>query len=100
MILARPASAVYQARKFVKRHTALVSATSAVFLALVAVVFASTGQAIRANRERDRAIQETKRADSEAAVARAVNDFLQNDLLAQAEARAQAGTHSNHCLGP
>jgi hypothetical protein len=42
----------------------------------VAVVFASTGQAIRANRERDRAIQETKRADSQAAVARAVNDFF------------------------
>ena len=41
--------------------------------------------------ERNRAVTEQRRADTEAAAAKAVNDFLQNDLLAQAGASAQAG---------
>jgi eukaryotic-like serine/threonine-protein kinase len=40
--------------------------------------------------ERNRAVAEKQRADTEAATARAVNDFLQNDLLAQAGADTQA----------
>ncbi len=40
--------------------------------------------------ERNRAIAEKQRADSEAASAKAVNEFLQHDLLAQAGASAQA----------
>ena len=47
-----------------------------------------------ATSERNRAVAETQRADREAAAARAVNDFLQNDLLAQAGASAQAGPNS------
>ena len=78
-ILARPPSAMYQARKFAIRHKALVSAAAAVFLILLAGISVSTLQAIRARRAEQ--------------VANAVNDFLQNDLLAQAGARAQAGTH-------
>jgi tetratricopeptide (TPR) repeat protein len=66
---------MYQARKFAVRHKTLVCAAVAVF------------QAVRANRERDRAL----RAEQ---VARAVNGFLQNDLLAQAGARAQAGRNT------
>jgi eukaryotic-like serine/threonine-protein kinase len=42
-------------------------------------------------RERDRALSEKARADEQAAIASAVNKFLQNDLLAQASADAQAG---------
>jgi tetratricopeptide (TPR) repeat protein len=45
----------------------------------------------RAVRERNRARSEAKRADTESATARAINDFLQNDVLAQASARVQAG---------
>jgi len=43
----------------------------------------------QARRERDTAVAERKRADTEAATARETNDFLQNDLLAQASAIGQ-----------
>jgi len=43
-----------------------------------------------ATRERNRAVAERQRADRESATAKAVNDFLLNDLLAQAAASAQA----------
>lgn len=39
--------------------------------------------------EKNRALAEKKRADDEAATSKAVNDFLQNDLLAQAGASTQ-----------
>ena len=86
-ILAKPATAIYQARKFVRRHRVLVGATAAVFVVLIAGISASTVEAIRAARERDRAL----RAEQ---VAAAVNDFLQNDLLAQASARGQADSRA------
>jgi eukaryotic-like serine/threonine-protein kinase len=40
--------------------------------------------------ERNRAVAEQRRADSESATAKAVSDFLQKDLLAQASANSQA----------
>lgn len=83
-ILAKPPTAIYQTRKFIARHRVLVGAVSAVFVVLLAGIMASTMATIRAARERDRAL----RAEQ---IANAVNDFLQNDLLAQAGARAQAG---------
>ncbi|MGH9645645.1 MAG: protein kinase domain-containing protein, partial [Bryobacteraceae bacterium] len=86
-ILARPPSAVYRASKFIRRHRILVSASAAVFVILLAGIAVSTAEAIRARRERDRAL----RAEQ---VATAVTDFLRNDLLAQASARAQAGTRA------
>ena len=139
-VTARPASASYQLQKFARRHRALVFAASAVFLALMAGVAASTLEAVRANREgqlairerdlaagaernarqesdhalpaeraatndrnraiaaeakaleqRNLALAEKRRADEESATAKAVADFLQKDLLAQAGASTQAG---------
>ena len=43
-----------------------------------------------ATRERNRALTEKQRADDEAATAKAVNNFLQEDLLSQASASQQA----------
>jgi tetratricopeptide (TPR) repeat protein len=43
-----------------------------------------------ANEERTRALSEKQRADTEATTARAINDFLNHDLLAQASADVQA----------
>ena len=82
-VLASPPSSVYRMRKFVRRHRIGV-ALAATFVALL-VAFAGTAwlQARRIALERDR-------ANREAETARAVNDFLQNDLLAQAGASAQA----------
>lgn len=44
-----------------------------------------------ANRERNTAIAERERANTEAATAKAVTDFLRDDLLGQASPNAQAG---------
>jgi serine/threonine protein kinase/tetratricopeptide (TPR) repeat protein len=73
---AAPPSKAYRARKFVRRHR-LGFATALAFMAvLVAGVLVSTLLAVRASR-----------AEQEA---RAVNAFLQDDLLAQASASRQA----------
>ena len=89
-IIARPPSAAYQVRKFARRHRALMAGVAAVFAVLVIGVAASTAEAIRANQARQAAVKERDRAVAAEASAKAVNDFLQNDLLAQAGASAQA----------
>jgi len=75
-VLAVAPSVAYRARKFARRHRAAVIATSAVLLVLLAATFISIRQSVRASRE--------------AAVAQAVNDFLQNDLLSQASIEGQS----------
>ncbi len=76
-IVAHPPSTGYQLKKFARRHRALVAGVAAVFLALIAGVVASTREAVRARRAE--------------ASAKAVDDFLQNDLLAQASVENQSG---------
>jgi non-specific serine/threonine protein kinase/serine/threonine-protein kinase len=76
-VLAVPPSVAYRARKFGRRYRAALATAGAFVLVLVAAAGISIRQSIRANRE--------------AAVAQAVNDFLQNDLLAQASANNQSG---------
>ncbi len=142
-VIARRPSAVYQIRKFARRHKALVAGVAAVFVVLVAGAIASAWQAARALRaeqaalrgmgrataaeqtaarerdravdagrqateernrahaaearsleERNRVVQEKQRADTEAATAQAINQFLQDDLLAQAGAGAQTGPNT------
>jgi serine/threonine protein kinase/tetratricopeptide (TPR) repeat protein len=97
-ISARPKSASYQLQKFARRHKALVAGVAAVFAVLIAGIIVSTREATLARRaeqvattERNRAVGEKQRADAESAAAKAVNDFLQNDLLAQASAATQSG---------
>ena len=53
---------------------------------------ASEAQALQ---DRNLALQQKHRADTESAAAKAVNDFLQNDLLAQASADNQSGQASS-----
>ena len=86
-IVARPSSATYQLQKLARRHKPLVAGAAAVFLALAAGVIASSWQAIRANRAQ-------QAAQAEAVTAKAISDFLQKDLLAQASAANQAGPNS------
>ncbi|HLJ48548.1 MAG TPA: serine/threonine-protein kinase [Bryobacteraceae bacterium] len=84
-VLARPESAWYRTKKFVLRNKLVVSSAAAVALALAVGAGVAIWQA-------ERAMEEKRRADIQAATARAVRDFLQNDLLAQAGSEAQAGT--------
>ncbi|MGZ4811721.1 MAG: tetratricopeptide repeat protein [Terriglobales bacterium] len=144
-ITARPASTLYQVRKFARRNRGLVAAVAVVFVVLVAGIIASSLESVRAKRaeigarkaelqarserdravtaeaatrqerdravnaesaanqardravkaeaqarrERDTAVAEKRRADTAAATATAINDFLQTDLLAQASASGQ-----------
>jgi serine/threonine protein kinase len=77
-ILAREQTLLYRAGKFVRRHRAALVTACAIALVLSAAAVVSILQSVRANRE--------------AAVAEAVNDFLQNDLLAQASTATQSAT--------
>ncbi|HEY6446871.1 MAG TPA: serine/threonine-protein kinase [Acidobacteriaceae bacterium] len=79
-IVARPPSATYQLGKFARRNKALVGGVAAVFVVLVLGILVSTREAVRARRAEASAV--------------AINDFLQNDLLAQASASGQAGPHT------
>jgi tetratricopeptide (TPR) repeat protein len=115
-----PPSAVYRLRKFLRRHRGPVAAALAVFLAVVAGAALATWQAVRATRaeaaalderdakeqarqaeadqraaavaQRERAGKAEEQARQEAAVSRAVRDFLQADLLRQADVVAQSET--------
>jgi serine/threonine protein kinase/Tfp pilus assembly protein PilF len=75
-VIARKDTIRYRASKFVTRNKAAVIAAVASLVLLVAAVIVSSWMAVRASR-----------AEQEA---REVNDFLQNDLLAQASANRQA----------
>ena len=81
-IAARRPSATYQIQKFARRHRALVGGFAGVFIVLIAGIIVSTWEAARARRAEQTAL-------TESATAKAVNDFLQNDLLAQASANQQ-----------
>jgi eukaryotic-like serine/threonine-protein kinase len=76
-VLAVPPSLVYRARKLVRRYRGVLAIAAAFVLVLIVAAVISIGQSIRASHE--------------AAVAQAVSDFLQNDLLAQASAANQSG---------
>jgi len=75
-VLAVAPSAAYRTRKFAWRHRGALATAGAFALVLIAAAGVSIWQSIRASRE--------------AAVAQAVNDFLQNDMLAQASSSTQA----------
>ena len=74
-VMAVAPSFAYRARKFARRYRVGLITASAFALVLIVATAVSIVQSIRARRQ--------------AAVAEAVNDFLQNDLLSQASAEAQ-----------
>jgi non-specific serine/threonine protein kinase/serine/threonine-protein kinase len=79
-VLAVPPSLAYRTRKFARRYRAPLMTASVFALMLVVAAVVSIREGIRAKRE--------------AAIADAVNEFLQNDLLAQAGASTQAGPNA------
>ena len=83
-ILAMPASAAYRAAKFYRRYRTGVVAVGVFVLVILGFGIAMAILAARTARERDIARTERARAD-------AVVDFLQNDVLAQADGGAQSG---------
>lgn len=87
-IVARPPTTTYQIQKFARRNKALVTGVAAVFVVLVLGIVASTWQAVKARRAE-------KKAEQQSAIAQAVNDFLQKDMLGQASAYNQSKPDPN-----
>jgi eukaryotic-like serine/threonine-protein kinase len=85
-VLATPASAAYRLRKFAERNRGILAAVCGLILVLVVGTIVSVYQAVRAHQAERAAVQQRDRADTEAATAAAVNNFLQHDLLGQAGA--------------
>jgi serine/threonine protein kinase len=101
-VLARPATALYQLRKFARRNRALVAGVAAVILALSAGVFVATVFAVRESKARaeaeeartaeveqrhlateakDAAVAEAEHSRYEADKATAINNFITNDFV-------------------
>lgn len=102
-ITARPPTTLYQFRKFARRNRPLVAGILIAFVALLGGIVGTTSQALRAISQRDRAreaehVADQRRLEAEAqrqeaqrqtAVARAINEFLNEDLLAAAKPEEQ-----------
>jgi serine/threonine protein kinase len=104
-----PPTLGYRLRKAYRRNRATVNMAAAIFAAALLAVAAQTWnllaaraarrdaeaardvaaeQRLEAERQRADAVRQKDRADEEKAVAKAISDFLQSDLLAQADAWA------------
>jgi tetratricopeptide (TPR) repeat protein len=109
-VVACPPSAAYRYRKFARRNKAVLGTILGVALALIAGICGTTWQAVRAisaersareseqraidernqkEAARSKAFDSEKKAAEEAAVAKAINEFLQQDLLGLARPSAQ-----------
>jgi serine/threonine protein kinase/tetratricopeptide (TPR) repeat protein len=89
-VTACPPSAAYRFRKFARRNKAVIAVAASSAALLLLGTAGTSWQAVRASRERDRAIMAEFQAKEEAAIAQAVNDFLRKDLLGMAGAESQA----------
>jgi len=83
-VVARPPGAVYRTRKLIRRNKAAFGALAMVFVTLVVAVTATSWGMFRA-------VRAERRAAQEAAIAREVNDFLNDDLLAVVAPSAEKG---------
>jgi serine/threonine protein kinase/tetratricopeptide (TPR) repeat protein len=104
-VQACPPSAFYQFRKFARRNRRILATAGLIAVTLIMAAVVSAWQAVRARdaqrqAESDRVRAETAqhkaeaaegRAATEAAIARAVNEFLQVDLLGQAGSAPEFG---------
>ena len=89
-VVACPPSRLYRLQKTVRRNKLAFAAGSAVAASLVIGLTLSTVLFFRERTARRQANEQTSRANEQAAIAKAVNDFLQEDLLRQADSRSQA----------
>jgi serine/threonine protein kinase/Tfp pilus assembly protein PilF len=90
-VLATPASAAYRLRKFAHRNRTLLATLSAFAVLLLLGTAMSLWQAVRARKAENAAMVQRDRADREMAAAKAVSEFLQDDLLSQASTDSQGG---------
>jgi serine/threonine protein kinase len=85
-IRAKRPSLAQRLRKWSRRHRAVVTSTAVCLLALLVTLVAGLAWSnLRIGEERDRKDEALRAKEEEAAVTRAVNEFLQKDLLGQAD---------------
>jgi eukaryotic-like serine/threonine-protein kinase len=87
---ASPPSAGYRFKKFLRRHKRPVLVASIIFVLLVAGIVGTTLGLKLASDRLAQVEAEKQRADEERSIAKAVDDFLQKDLLDQADIGNQA----------
>ena len=78
-----PPSRFYRLRKFARRNKAALATVALIAMVLVIATVLSTWQAARANSEK-------RRANEQSAIAQAINEFLNRDVLGQANPDIQA----------
>ncbi|MCG8406599.1 MAG: serine/threonine-protein kinase [Phycisphaerales bacterium] len=81
-ILARPATAWRQIYKFGRRNRAIATGAMVALLGIIGGSAFAMWQAIEASAEREAAVKARDEATNQAAIAEAVNKFLNDDLLA------------------
>jgi serine/threonine protein kinase len=90
-VTAGPPSGLYRARKLLRRHRRTFVAAAAVVVALIAGVIGTSWALLRAVRAERQAATEAVEAKRQAAIAEAVNGFLNDDLLSAAIPSAARG---------
>jgi eukaryotic-like serine/threonine-protein kinase len=85
-VKACPPSRPYRLRKFSRRNKAMLATVGAITAVLIAATAVSMWQAVRATRASVIATAEKRRADEQAAIAKAVNEFFNHDVLGQTSA--------------
>jgi len=86
-----PPSRSYRLRKFGRRNKATLTMASVIAAVLVVATTVSIWQAVRATRATKTAVTEKRRADGQAEIAVAVSDFLNKDVLGQANPSRDRG---------
>ncbi|MCG8407749.1 MAG: serine/threonine-protein kinase [Phycisphaerales bacterium] len=90
-VIASPPSAAYKLRKFVRRHRGSVIMGAVLFVTLIMGVIGTSLGWARARSAGLRAEAEAAEAKLQAEIASAVNEFLNNDLLAAVAPSAEKG---------
>jgi serine/threonine protein kinase len=86
---AGPPTALYRVRKYVRRHRRLLATAGVILAVLLGATAVSIWQAALARDAQHQAETAEGRAATEAAIARAVNDFLMGDVLGRANSVSQ-----------
>ncbi len=81
-LIAGPETAVYLVKKFVRRHAGSVATVALVTAAIVAGLVVSTTMYFQAEQAREKESAARTEAERQAMISQAVNEFLNNDLLA------------------
>jgi eukaryotic-like serine/threonine-protein kinase len=97
-ILARPATTLYQVRKFARRHKGLVSGVGAIFVVLVLGIAVSAWQAVRATRAEQAARQAEAITRDERDRATAAEQAASRERDRAIEAEVQATTERNRAI--